>query len=271
MANSDSTRICRKCSCEKQISDFPVKRSKGKALITWSCRSCTNKDQNRRYAKSEEQRLRQEYSQRNASLMAQGQRECKDCGQVLGLDQFRMKGKGIACRCYPCQAALVRKQYAENHNGLRDRMQEHGRKRRLTHGPILNEQKRIYVAANRQKVTDRQNRWAKEKLKVDPMFALKKRLRTLMSNAFRYVSAEKLDETEAILGCTFEQFRAHIEMQFLPGMSWDSRSDWHLDHIVPMATAKTPEDVMRLNHFTNYRPLWAEDNIFKGAKIISLL
>lgn len=279
MANSDftsaqgleATRICKKCSCKRLVEEFPLKLGGDKVYKSWTCRVCVNKAANIKYAKTDEQRLKQAYRLHNLALFEQGKRECKDCRQVLSLDQFRKKGKSIACRCYPCQAELQQKQYADNHNGLRDRLQAHGRKRRLIHGPRLNEQKRVYVAANRQKVTDRQNRWAKEKLKADPMFALKKRLRSLMSNAFRFVSAEKLAETEAILGCTFEQFKAHIEKQFLPGMSWDSRSDWHLDHIVPMATAETPEDVMRLNHFTNYRPLWATDNISKGAKVLTLL
>jgi len=150
-------------------------------------------------------------------------------------------------------------------------MKEHGRKRREVHGQRMNDQKRAYVAANRQKATDRQNQWAKKKLKEDPLFALKKRLRSLMSNAFRSVASSKNAKTEKILGCTFEQFVGHIERQFLPGMAWSNRSEWHLDHVIPLATAKTLEDVTRLNHFTNYRPLWAADNISKGAKVLTLL
>jgi ssDNA-binding Zn-finger/Zn-ribbon topoisomerase 1 len=267
----EATRVCKKCGCEKALSDFGAKRDSGKVHVAWSCRKCTNKEQNRRNAKTSEQRIRQSYRQRNASLLEHGQRECKDCEQVLDLNQFRKKGIGIACRCYPCQAAKVRQQYDENHNGIRERMQEHGRKHRQIHGAQLNERKRIYVAANRQKVTDRQNEWAKAKVKVDPLFAMKKRLRSLMSNSFRWAGSAKNAETEAILGCTFEQFKAHIEKQFTAGMTWENRAKWHLDHVVPLATAKTQEDVVRLNHFTNYRPLWATDNISKGARIISLL
>lgn len=279
MADSDSTgegvtrgtKICKKCGCDKPLSSYAPKRADGKVCLTGACRDCINASQNSRYAKSDEQRDRQVYSRRNALLLLQSRRECKDCAQVLPVDQFAVKGKGISCSCKACKAVQMRDKYANNVGNLRTRVQEHGRKRRLTHGPILNEQKRVYVAANRQKVTDRQNEWAKRKLREDALFALKKRLRSLMSNAFRSVKVQKSACTEAILGCTFEQFKNHVERQFQPGMSWANRTDWHLDHVVPLATAITEEDVVRLNHFTNYRPLWAADNIAKGAKVVTLL
>ena len=54
-------------------------------------------------------------------------------------------------------------------------------------------------------------------------------------------------------------------------MTWENRSDWHIDHIIPIASAITEEDVIRLNHYTNLRPLWAKDNLAKGAKMEHLI
>ena len=54
-------------------------------------------------------------------------------------------------------------------------------------------------------------------------------------------------------------------------MSWDNRSLWHLDHIVPVSTANTQAEVLALNHFTNLRPIWAMDNWKKGANQTYLL
>jgi hypothetical protein len=51
-------------------------------------------------------------------------------------------------------------------------------------------------------------------------------------------------------------------------MTLENYGEWHLDHIIPLATATTREDVVRLNHYTNFQPLWAKDNLSKGAKII---
>ena len=50
-------------------------------------------------------------------------------------------------------------------------------------------------------------------------------------------------------------------------MTWENHGKWHIDHIIPLATAKTEKQVLKLNNYKNLRPLWAEDNLKKKAKI----
>lgn len=77
----------------------------------------------------------------------------------------------------------------------------------------------------------------------------------------------KLDSSVALLGCTLEEARAHIEGQFAPGMTWENHGEWHIDHIRPLASfdLTDPEQVQAASHYTNLQPLWASDNISKGA------
>jgi HNH endonuclease. len=53
-------------------------------------------------------------------------------------------------------------------------------------------------------------------------------------------------------------------------MSWDNygRDGWHIDHIRPCASfdLTDPEQQRQCFHYTNLQPLWAADNIRKGAK-----
>ena len=51
-------------------------------------------------------------------------------------------------------------------------------------------------------------------------------------------------------------------------MNWENAGKWHLDHIYPVSLAKDEEELLKLNHYTNFQPLWAVDNIKKGNKII---
>ena len=51
-------------------------------------------------------------------------------------------------------------------------------------------------------------------------------------------------------------------------MNWDNHGEWHYDHIIPLASADNYDDLVRLNHYTNLQPLWAEDNLKKGSKIL---
>ena len=80
------------------------------------------------------------------------------------------------------------------------------------------------------------------------------------------------DEVKAssieLLGCTIEEARAYLENQFDEGMNWNNIGDWHIDHRRPCATFNFEliEHQKMCFHFTNLQPLWASDNLSKGAK-----
>ena len=50
-------------------------------------------------------------------------------------------------------------------------------------------------------------------------------------------------------------------------MSWSNHGEWHLDHIYPVSLAKDQNHVIELNHYTNFQPLWASDNLSKGNRL----
>jgi hypothetical protein len=50
-------------------------------------------------------------------------------------------------------------------------------------------------------------------------------------------------------------------------MNWENRSKWHLDHIYPTSLAQSVEEIIKLNHYTNFQPMWAEENIRKGNRL----
>jgi len=85
-------------------------------------------------------------------------------------------------------------------------------------------------------------------------------------------------KTVEILGCSKNEFREHLQSLFTEGMSWDNYgygfNKWTLDHIVPLATCKGADGYIdrelciRLNHYTNLRPLWLSENCSKGARLI---
>ena len=102
----------------------------------------------------------------------------------------------------------------------------------------------------------------------DPLYRLKSNMRSLIHSSFRLRNFIKPSKLENILGCSIEEFKVYIENQFIENMSWENRNLWHVDHIIPLASAISLEDIYRLNHYTNLQPLWARDNLSKGSKII---
>jgi len=71
------------------------------------------------------------------------------------------------------------------------------------------------------------------------------------------------------LGCSIEEFKTYIEDQFQEGMSWENHGEWHLDHIIPLSAfdLTNRDEFLIACNFTNYQPLWAEENLSKGCTI----
>jgi hypothetical protein len=125
--------------------------------------------------------------------------------------------------------------------------------------------KRKHEQLNRLKISEKK----KLRLQKDPIARFKTRLRTLIKNSFLCANHRKISKTSEILGCRIEYFKNYMESLFVDGMTWDNHgtNGWHIDHIIPISSAKTEAEILKLNHYTNLQPLWAADNIRKGNKI----
>ena len=88
--------------------------------------------------------------------------------------------------------------------------------------------------------------------------------------AVKAATTDKCYKTMDLLGCTIDHVRQHLEAQFTDGMTWDNHGEWHIDHIKPCASFDlTDADQQReCFNYTNLQPLWAKDNLAKGAKIL---
>ena len=72
-----------------------------------------------------------------------------------------------------------------------------------------------------------------------------------------------------IIGCYPNFLKEHLEKKFTEGMSWDRMGkEIHIDHIIPLSSAKSEDEIYKLCHYTNLQPLWAEDNLKKSNKIL---
>ena len=104
--------------------------------------------------------------------------------------------------------------------------------------------------------------------KLDIIFNLKNRLRCRLHHFLNKKVITKTSKTFDIIGCSPIELKEHLERRFTDNMSWENRSLWHIDHIIPLSSVKTEEEVYKLCHYTNLQPLWAEDNLKKSNKIL---
>lgn len=122
---------------------------------------------------------------------------------------------------------------------------------------------RNYRKRNRQKINEKQRI-----LLATPMGRLKNALRCASKRIAYYSGAKKRFPTIKFLGCSFAHAKQHIESQFKDGMNWGNFGEWHIDHIRPLASFDLTDATQQLmaGHYTNLQPLWAAENMSKGAK-----
>ncbi len=110
-------------------------------------------------------------------------------------------------------------------------------------------------------------RYSRKKFKQDPYFRVTSALYCRVRSALRARKAHKSSKTVNLLGCSIPELRSHLESIFQPGMSWKNYGDWHIDHKKPCASfdLSDPEQQKVCFHYSNLQPLWALDNLSKGA------
>ena len=123
-----------------------------------------------------------------------------------------------------------------------------------------------YTKAPRFKSTQRS--WMKRQPK-DSNFKIANALRASIVGALKRQGVRKHRKTEELLGTNKVTARKHIESLFKPGMTWKNHGQWHIDHKIPCASfyLKCPVQQLACCYYKNLQPLWAIDNIKKGAKL----
>jgi hypothetical protein len=148
--------------------------------------------------------------------------------------------------CKPCRADYQREYHKKNHNKLKKKRDVY----RKSEAGL--------------KVIRKYN---KNRRKRDPLFRAKMNLRKRINDCYTVSYWSKKSKNQVVLGCDYDTAFKHIEDQFRDGMSWDNYGEWHIDHIIPLCSATTVEELEKLCHYTNLQPLWAEENISKGGKM----
>ena len=121
-------------------------------------------------------------------------------------------------------------------------------------------------AKNRERINavSRANR--RRRREKDKAYAVSVNLRRRLSKYVRRGRGTSIRRLR-LCGCAVTELRQHLEKQFQPGMTWENYGQWHVDHIRPCASYDLTQEaqVLECFRFTNLQPLWAADNIRKGA------
>jgi hypothetical protein len=172
---------------------------------------------------------------------------CKKCGHAYE------PGK----RCMVCKNAYTRQWARKN----RDKVNA-GKRRYYDANPgLLAEERKRFKANN----PGYYNEYMLTRSKTDPLFKLANNTRSLVYKAHKCQGYTKSSKTTAILGCSFEEFEAHLIQTAMKNYGyWTVFNEYHIDHIVPVSSATTKEELLRLNHYSNLQYLYPKDNMSKS-------
>jgi len=194
-------------------------------------------------------------------------RICTECKQTKTHCEFSKskKGKfGLQSKCKECFINL--------NNKNKDKRKKYNEQNKDNIKKYYQENKHKYISKNQPNFKKNQQKY-KKKLRKNPISKIKQLFENYIGKSIKNLNLIKHKSSFEIVGLeSWELFREHIEKQFTEGMTWNNHgvgknnTTWHIDHITPISSAQTEEDVYRLNHYTNLRPMWGSDNIRKSNK-----
>ena len=125
-----------------------------------------------------------------------------------------------------------------------------------------------YYQNNKETIRHYKNEYKKKRMISDPLFKLKENIKTSVYIAFKRNGYTEKSKTTIILGCSYHEFKQHLESKFIAWMNWNNRGKyngeldygWDIDHIKPLSSAKTEDELLTLCHYTNLQPLCSKVN-----------
>lgn len=256
-------KSCSKCKVEKPLTDFRKLTGRDNKYFDSRCREC-GREYARNYKKNNPEKIK-EFNKRAHAKNYQKNKESILIYQKS--DDFKAYLKDYR----------KRKLLSDG-----DNVREKARIYKSKNKEFYNNIRKIWNDKNKERVSKRRKRYTEEnidrirelariayqKKKNNTLFKFKIALRSRIYTALRNKGYKKNSKTMGLIGVDFDTLKLHLERQFKVGMNWDNHGEWHIDHIRPISSAKTQDELISLFHYTNLQPLWAKENLLKKDKII---
>lgn len=228
-------------------------------------------------------------------------KECSKCKIKKSIESFPKcteNKNGLFSWCKKCKSEY-RKQQNFNHPELLIKEREQARKRRLANRKRYAEYSKKWQHKNPKKCREQGKKWRlKNSVKHRELikaWALKnpdkiKKMRqrgglkfrsTIKGNlsckmgtqTWKSLHKNKASKSwKSYVSYTIEDLRKHLESKFTEGMTWNNMGKWHIDHKVPVSFFQyekpSDQEFQYCWSLDNLQPLWALDNIKKGAKLL---
>lgn len=227
-----------------------------------------------------------------ADAVSQPCKPCSKCGEFRLVTEYALNKQtgSYGAECRPCLRERTR-QWRKNNPGYASKKSKewsakNPEKKAATHKAWIQKnadthrvKRAEYYQATKEQRREKKNayqrQYEKRKREEDCNYALHERISRSVRGCLAGNESKHGRRWQDLVGYTVEELREHLERQFLKGMTWKNRSEWHIDHIIPLASFKiTGADCPEFRaawSLGNLRPLWATENIKKRDKSVFLL
>jgi len=224
-------KVCKECNIEKEINDFHSNKKMKDGILN-QCKNCVylkNKDKKKiSYLKNKDK----------IKLYLENNKE-----------KIQKRSKDYHIKYYELN---------------RDKILNYQKEYRICNI----ESKKEYETEYRQNNKDKRSKYNKDRKNYDILYKFTLNIRNNIYVAFKNKGYTKTSKTQEILGCSFDDLKVYIESKFEPWMNWDNKGlyngnfyyGWDVDHIIPLSSAKTEEEIILLNHYSNLQPLCSKIN-----------
>lgn len=225
-------RFCGTCHIEKDINEFNGGRN--------HCKKCN--------------RLKYNEKSKNNFYLKDGLKVCSICSVEKQTSDFRLH------KTY-CKKCENKKTYES---------------RKDTQSEKNKEYLKLYQKENKDRINERMRSYKKNRKKIDTLYKCSLILSQIVNNSIKLYKIEKSKRSKDIIGLSNIEFRSYIESKFEPWMNWENYGlyngelnyGWDIDHIIPLASAKTEDELLNLNYYTNLQPLCSYTNRYIKKDII---
>lgn len=251
------TKLCSNCKLDKSIDEYYKDKSKKDGLTTF-CIYCKKLSNKKSYTKYKE--VRKEYAdfyrKENKDKVKKSIKE----SYIKNKEKYLYKNKLYRQK----NSEKIKQNQKKYYNTNREKILLKYQKNREIN--LL--RMRNWKKENRPKLATYQRDYQHNRKKIDPLFKLQINIRNLIRCSIKNKGLKKRSKTSEVLGCSFQDFKKHLESQFKNWMTWDnyglyngtSNFGWDIDHIIPNSKGVTEEEVIKLNHYTNFQPLCSHFN-----------
>lgn len=277
-------KTCSKCKEAKPLDEFYFIKARG-GYYSPRCISCSIEDlrlRRRKHGMKPQHRQTPDQKER-------GVKTCSKCLQEKKLEDFRFRkdqGKHVSI-CRECEHARQREYDATHREQHKTYMLDYNKKYYWDNKPELVEKKRAWQKENAERIKEKRRIYEKENREMiqarhrkylrvydkkrkanDPLYKFAVQTRNLISGSFTRRGYTKRSHCYEILGCDWQTFYDHLMKTWKDnyGTEWNGEP-CHIDHIIPLATAKTEQDIIDLCYYENLQLLKPEDNLLKNDSL----